>query len=489
MLKATSICKSFDGVHALRAVSLEVRPGEVHAVIGENGAGKSTLIRIFSGAISPDSGLIEIDGQAAKELDPWTAKALGIATIYQQPALFPDLSVAENIALGVERMGWFARVHWKRRRQRATELLNRIGARIHVHRLAADLSFAEQQLVEIARALGAEAKVLILDEPTTSLSAPEVKILFQVMRSLREQGIALIYISHRLQELFEIANRVTVLRDGASAGTHEMAEVSREMLIRMMVGRELSSIFPKRNVPIGGAALEVRTPGPGKMNLAVRRGEILGIAGLVGSGRTELAETLFGLRPQNDVEILLSGELIRIENPRHAIEVGIALVPEDRRRNGLIMEMPLSANTTLASLKAVSRHGWLDFAKEHKMAASFVNRLAIKTSSVDTIVNQLSGGNQQKVALSRWLATNPSVLILDEPTQGVDVGAKSEIHALLFDLADRGIAIIMISSELEEILGMSDRIAVMRAGAIAGVLNRTEATQENILALALGSAA
>ncbi len=493
LLKAASISKSFAGVQALKEVSLEVRAGEVHALVGENGAGKSTLIRILAGATHPDSGTIEVDGRLVESNDPLTAKSLGIIAIYQQPALFPDLSVAENIALGIERPGLWRRVDWSWRRRRAAALLGRIGAAIDPDALAASLTLPQQQLVEIARALGAEAKLLVLDEPTPSLTAREVEHLFTVVRGLRAHGVAVIYISHRLEELFEIADRVTVLRDGCCLGTREMSQVDRDTLIRLMVGRELSAVFPKRQAPLGEVWLETRNlgcraAGVRNVSLGVRSGEILGIAGLVGSGRTQLAEALFGITPADSGEILLRGRPVRIDSPRRAIELGMAHVPEDRRRHGLIMEMPVAANLTLADLKALSRHGLLDFHKEDAMAADYVRRLGVKTVSIEESVDKLSGGNQQKVSFGRWLAVNPSVLILDEPTQGVDVGAKAEIHALLCDLAERGIAILMISSELPEILGMSDRIAVMHAGTVAGILDRNEATQEKILALALGSA-
>ena len=494
LLKSISVSKSFAGVQALKDVSIEISAGEVHALVGENGAGKSTLIRILAGAIAPDSGSVEMDGEVLSHGDPLIAKEHGIAAIYQQPALFPDLTVAENIAIGLEEGGWCRRVRWGQRRDRATELLGRIGANVNPNALAADLSLAEQQMVEIARALGANARVLILDEPTPSLTNREVDNLFRIIRSLREQGVALIYISHRLEELFEIADRVTVLRDGQHVGTHPMSAMTRDELIRAMVGRELTAVFPKRTVPIGEVRLEARglashDAGIRNISLAVRSGEIVGIAGLVGSGRTQFAEVLFGLRPADTGQILLDGKQVQIDNPQKAIGLGIGHVPEDRRRHGLVMQMAVAANATLADLNAVSKNGFLDTTKEKTLAARFVERLGIKTKTVDDSVDKLSGGNQQKVALSRWLATNPTVLILDEPTQGVDVGAKSEIHALLCDLAEQGLAIIMISSELPEILGMSDRIAVMHAGTIAGILDRQQATQEMILALALGSAA
>ncbi len=493
-LQANSISKSFAGVHALKNVSFELRAGEVHALVGENGAGKSTLIRILAGAIAPDSGSVVMDGRTVEHNDPLRAKQLGIAAIYQQPALFPDLTVAENIAMGMEGAGLWRRVDWVTRRSRAKELLGRIGAQVDPNTLATDLTLPEQQMMEIARALGAQAKVLILDEPTPSLTSREVENLFRIIRGLRDQGVGMIYISHRLEELPEIADRVTVLRDGEHIGTHAMAEVNRDALIRMMVGREISAVFPKRAVPIGKVRLELRQLHSQQakirnVSLSVRAGEIVGLAGLVGSGRTQLAELLFGLAPLDTGQVFLDGRKVWLTSPRRAIQHGVAHVPEDRRRHGLIMQMPIAANTTLASLPAVSRFGFLKFDQENAVASRFAERLGVKAESIQVSVDMLSGGNQQKVALSRWLATNPSVLILDEPTQGVDVGAKAEIHALLCDLAEQGLAILMISSELPEILGMSDRIAVMHAGTIAGVLERNDASPERILSLALGSAA
>jgi rhamnose transport system ATP-binding protein len=342
----------------------------------------------------------------------------------------------------------------------------------------------EQQIVEIAKAIGAESKVLILDEPTASLTEPEVQALFRIIAMLRGQGVGIIYISHRLEEIAAIADRVTVLRDGRSIATRAMRDVDRAELIRLMVGREVSAIYPKRAVPIGEVVLETR--GLRGVSLEARAGEILGIAGLVGSGRTEFAEALFGLAPAAG-EVLLRGRPVRIGDPADAIRLGIGYVPEDRRKHGVILEMPIAANASLANLAGVSRRGMIDDTRERDLARSYVKRLEIKTGSLYAEAGSLSGGNQQKVALARWLAIRPSVLILDEPTQGVDVGSKSEIHRLMVDLAEQSVAIIMISSELPEILGMSDRIAVMHAGRLAGVLARNEATQQRIMALALGT--
>lgn len=488
MLKATNITKSYAGVQALRSASLDVRAGEVHALVGENGAGKSTLIKIVTGAVQADGGALEINGALVTQHDTTNAKALGVAAIYQQPALFADLTVAENIAYGNEPVSLWRRVDWRARHVRAQELLQRVGAKIDPERRAGDLTMPEQQLVEIARALGQNARLLILDEPTASLGEEDAQNLFRVIRELREQGVAMVYISHRLEELAQIADRVTVLRDGQTIETHAMRDVTRDDLIRLMIGRELSAVFPKRAVKQGDIVLELRgvscaVAGVSDVSLQIRAGEILGLAGLVGAGRTELARVLFGLTPADSGEICLNGERVTIDSPTTAIARGIAYVPEDRRQHGVILPLPIDQNITLSSLPA---NGWLNFAAERAQAATMVQQLGVKTPSIFNAAGNLSGGNQQKVALAKWMATNPRVMILDEPTQGIDVGAKSEIHRLMCDLAERGMAVLMISSELPEVLGMSDRIAVMHAGKVAGVLSRDEATQERVLALALG---
>jgi rhamnose transport system ATP-binding protein len=491
LVKATNISKHFAGVRALQHVSFELQAGEVHALIGENGAGKSTLIKIITGAHRADDGTLEVNGKLLGENDPVISRSLGMAAIHQQPALFPDLTVAENIALGLERSGWWRRIRWTYRRQRARELLARVGATIDPDAVVSGLTMPEQQLVEIARALGAEARVLIMDEPTASLSEREVRRLFQVIRDLRAAGVGIIYISHRLDELFQVADRVTVLRDGRIVKTLPLGDVDKAELIRLMVGRQLTAIFPKQEVPLGNVALELRglgcrEAGVSGVNLTVRAGEILGLAGLVGAGRTELARILFGLTPADTGEIRLRGQPVHIDSPALAVQHGVALVPEDRRRHGVILDMAVAPNASLAILEHISSFGWINFTRERTNAQSFVWQLGIKTASVDAPVGDLSGGNQQKVALARWLATKPKVLILDEPTQGVDVGAKAEIHRLMGELASQGLAILMISSELPEILGMSDRIAVMHGGKVMGILDRAEATQEKVLALALG---
>lgn len=489
LLSTKSIHKAFGGVQALKDVSFDLRPGEVHALIGENGAGKSTLIRIMTGAVEADSGELAVSGHVVRHMDPASARARGIAAIYQQPSLFPHLSVAENIALAFESGHAFRMVHWGERNRQASALIRRAGGSIDPKRLVSTLSMPEQQLVEIAKALGAHSKVLIMDEPTASLTQREIEMLFEVIAALRREGVGIIYISHRLEEVSAVADRITVLRDGATVATLGRDEATREQLIGMIAGSEGGVAHPKRVAAFGETVLQVRHLGSRgglrNISLAVRAGEIVGVTGLLGSGRTRLAAALFGLSPADSGEIFLEGRAVEIGSPEDAIRLGIGYVPEDRCQHGVVLEMPLAANVSLASLKAVSRHGLLRVREEHRLAESYVKRLRIKTPSVDADTAILSGGNQQKVALARWLAIHPRVLILDEPTQGVDVGSKSEIHRLIAELASEGVAIIMISSELSEILTVSDRVAVMRAGTIRGVLPRKAATQQNILSLAL----
>ena len=505
LLLASAIAKSFAGVRALKGVSFEMQTGEVHALIGENGAGKSTLIRIVTGVERPDSGTIAVAGEVVRHMDPHVSRSLGIAAIYQQPALFPHLTVAEHIALATERGSSFRRVDWRQRRERASAVLERIGANLAPDQVVGTLSMPEQQLVEIARAVGARARILLMDEPTASLSRREVDRLFEVIDRLRGEGAGILYISHRLEEVLAIADRVTVLRDGESVASVRAGEATNADLIRWMVGRDVSGVFPTRPPSreardgeaerVSPLALQLRhvshaASGLRDISLTVRRGEIVGLGGLVGAGRTELAEVLFGLRPADPgSEIQVGGISARLADPRDAVRAGLAYLPEDRRQHGIIGEMSVAANTTLADLGAVSRGGLIRRSLEHQAAEAYVARFRIKTRSVDAEVQTLSGGNQQKVALARWLLTRPAVLILDEPTQGVDVGAKAEIHALMQELAGDGLAILMISSDLPELLGMSDRIVVLRAGRIAGEIDRADATPDRVLSMALGQTA
>jgi rhamnose transport system ATP-binding protein len=491
VLEAREITKSFGGIRALKGVSLQLFAGEVHALVGENGAGKSTLIKVLTGAIQPDSGEIWLSGERVENTTPAMTRALGISVVYQEPALFPDLTVAENLALGKETRRPWHTVAWKARTESARELLRRVGARIHPNRLAGELSMPEQQLVEIAKALDANTSVLILDEPTASLGEHDAENLFRIIEEVRASGTAVVYISHRFEELFRLAHRVTVLRDGNSIETRPMAGTTTDDLIRLMVGRDMDATFPPSQFSGGATALEVRNVtsaelGVKGVSLAVRRGEVLGLAGLVGSGRTQLAELIFGLAPMDAGEVWIDGKRTDIRSASDAVRAGVAYVPEDRRHHGVILGMSVATNTTLASLRQISGYGFLHFEAEDATAREFAERLRIKTASTDAPVRSLSGGNQQKVALARWLMTRPKILILDEPTQGIDVGAKAEIYRLMRELANQGMGILMISSETTEVLGMSDRVAVMSGGKIAGILDRGEATPYAILALALG---
>ena len=480
-------------MHALRGVSFDLAAGEVHALVGENGAGKSTLIRIVTGAERADAGSLEIAGEAVPidGTSPAAARAHGIAAIYQQPALFPDLTIAENIAIAVERPHPWRPIDWRARRAQAARCLARIGADLDPDRVVRSLSMPEQQLVEIAKAVGAQARIVLMDEPTASLADREVERLFEVVSALREAGVGVLYISHRLEEVLTIADRITVFRDGETVASGPRGHFTRADLVRLMAGREAAAVVAAAPVRAGDVVLEVRhlssrSADLRDISLSVRRGEIVGLAGLVGSGRTELAETLFGLRRADAGEVLIDGVRVRIQSPVDAMRYRLVYVPEDRRRHGMVAEMSVASNTTLAVLPSVSRAGLIQRERERAIAERFATDLRVKTESVDTPLGTLSGGNQQKVSLARGLATSPAVLILDEPTQGVDVASKAEIHGLIRQQVERGLAVLLISSELPEILGMSDRIAVMVRGTIAAELPREAATAERVLALALG---
>jgi rhamnose transport system ATP-binding protein len=490
LLQLAEVRKSFGAVRALKGVSFDLRAGEVHALLGENGAGKSTLIKVITGAHQPDSGTIVINGEARAHLTPAVAHQLGIACIYQQPALFPDLTVAENIALRLEPASAFRRVNWRERHQRAQVLLQRIGATLSPAAAVQSLSMPEQQLVEIACALGAGARIVIMDEPTASLTQPEQQRLFAIVRDLRAQRVGIIYISHRLDEIFELADRVTVLRDGESVGTHPVCAINEATLIKLMVGREMSTLYPPSESAAGPVVLALthlgcRAGGVRNVSLEVRAGEVVGLAGLVGAGRTELARVIFGLTPADSGELQIKGETVRISTPQEAVARGIAYVPEDRRRHGVILEMPIAHNLTLAIHRRIFPGAWLRFGMETKLALDFIRDLDVKAYGPEAPGGSLSGGNQQKVSLARWLATEPKLLILDEPTQGVDVGAKSEIHKIIRRLAKEGLAVLMISSDLPEIIGLSDRIAVMRGGTITAELPG-QSDADEVMAAALG---
>jgi rhamnose transport system ATP-binding protein len=490
LLSLQGIQKSYGAVRALQGVDFELRAGEVHALLGENGAGKSTLIKVVTGAHHPDSGLIRVAGEELIGLTTDAARARGIACIYQQPALFAELNVAENIGLRLEAGGAWRRVDWSGRAARAGELLRRVGAEFPADRTVRELSMPEQQLVEIACALGAGARIVIMDEPTASLTRREQEKLYEIVRGLRAAGVGVVYISHRLEEIRALADRVTVLRDGRSVGTREVTGVTEPELIKLMVGREVSLTERVAGVAPGAVCLAVErlgctAGGVRDVSFEIRAGEIFGLAGLVGAGRTELARTLFGLTPADAGRILIDGREQKIDSPGEAIAAGLAYVPEDRRRHGVILEMPIAQNMTMAVHGSLFPGGWLRAGPELALAADYIRDLGIKASGPDAPGASLSGGNQQKVALARWLATKPRVLILDEPTQGVDVGAKGEIHGIVRGLAADGLAVLLISSDLPEVLAMSDRIGVMRGGKLAEVLpGGTEAAA--VMAAALG---
>ncbi len=492
LLQLLSIRKSFGAVQALKGVSFDLLAGEVHALLGENGAGKSTLIKTITGVLQPDSGELHVAGQRVHSLTPAAARKLGIACIYQQPALFPDLSVAENIGLRLEQPSPFKRVRWKARREQAQRLLRAIGAQIDPSLEARQLSMPEQQLVEIACALGAGARIVLMDEPTASLTPQEQTLLFRVVRELRAQGTGVIYISHRLEEIFDLADRVTVLRDGESVGTHSVKAIDEASLIRLMIGRELGLLYPPQTseaweTVFAAKNLTCNAGGVHDITFELKKGEILGMAGLVGAGRTELARVLFGVTPADAGEMRMNGERIEVRSPAEAVRHGLAYVPEDRRRHGVILEMPIEQNMTMAIHPQIFRGGWLRLAAERRLALDYIQALQIRTPGPDAPGNWLSGGNQQKVSLARWLATKPKLLVLDEPTQGVDVGAKSEIHKLIRDLARQGLAVLMISSDLREVLSMSDRILVMRGGRLVATLPG-KSEPHTVMAAALGQA-
>jgi ABC-type sugar transport system ATPase subunit len=485
ILELKGISKTFPGVRALSDISFDVRPSEVHALLGENGAGKSTLIKIMSGVYKPDAGTIELDGKPTAFSSPQEAQGAGIATIYQELLLFPELTVAENIFMGHAPKSRFGAIDWGKMRERAHDVLESLDIRdLDVRAPVGALSVGNRQRVEIAKALSHNARILIMDEPTAALTEKDVERLFGIVRLLRSRGVGVVYISHRLEEVFLLADRVTVLRDGEFVATKPVAETSNDDLIQMMVGRRIEHLFPKIDTARGPAVLElenvVRAPMTRGISFRLHAGEILGIAGLVGSGRSELAEVIFGMTPADSGTIRLDGKPIRIDTPTAAMRLGIAYVPEDRGRQGLVRPMPITSNVSLANLARVSRRTFIDRKAENRLAEESVEKFQIRASGIGQIVGKLSGGNQQKVGLSKWLATEPRVLIMDEPTRGIDVGAKAEIHRLMSELASRGMAILMISSELPEVLGMSDRILVMRAGRIVAEVDRAEATQPGI---------
>ena len=490
MLEMRNVCKAFPGVQALNDVTFSCQRGEVHALVGENGAGKSTLMKILSGAYQPDEGETFIDGEKVDVNNPHHAQELGISIIYQEFNLIPYLDIAQNIFVGREPLNSAGLVDYKYMYAKAAELLAQIGIDIDLKNWAVELTVAEQQIVEIAKAISIEAKIVIMDEPSSALSEEETKQLFKIILSLQEQGITVIYISHRIKEVFEIAERVTVLKDGEVVSTENISDIDDVSLVHMMVGRVLDTLYPEKgngdHEPLL-AVKDLNREGVFKnISLDVNRGEIVGLAGLVGAGRTEVARAIFGADPIDSGQIYLDGHLIKIKSPRDSVTNGMGLVPEDRRNHGLILCLSVRSNIVLSVLDKIKRFIFTNMQKEKEVSNKLISQLDIKTPSSEVEVEYLSGGNQQKVVLSKWLAANPHFLIFDEPTRGIDVGAKAEIHRLMRELANNGTGILMISSELPEILGMSDRIFVMCEGEILAHYHADEATEENVMAAATG---
>ncbi|MDF2786873.1 MAG: D-ribose transporter ATP-binding protein [Pantoea eucrina] len=487
-LEAEGISKFFPGVKALDNVSLRIRPGSVHALMGENGAGKSTLMKCLIGIYRPDKGTIRIKGEPVQFQDTMDALRSGISMIHQELNLVPHMTVAENIWLGREPMKFGFVDHALLNRQ-TQELLNKLNIRLKADRMVGELSIAAQQMVEIAKAVSWNSDVVIMDEPTSALTETEVAHLFTIIRDLRAQGKAIIYISHKMDEIFTITDEISIFRDGTWVGSNDTSAFTRQSLITQMVGRELTQLFPKFNGTIGEDVLTVRGLTSkdrfSDISFSVRKGEILGVAGLVGAGRSEVMESLFGMESYDSGEVLIDGVPVSIDSPSTAIEKGMAFLTEDRKKSGLFLVLSVMENMSIVNMPDYTgKSGFVSHVKMAQDCMDQIRKLNIKTPTMDQIINNLSGGNQQKVLIARWLLAQPKILILDEPTRGIDVGAKAEIYRLISELANRGVAIIMVSSELPEILGMSDRIMVMHGGRITGILSKEEADQETILSLA-----
>ena len=490
VLRLTGISKRFGAVQALTDVDVALFANEVHALVGENGAGKSTLVKILAGIHHPDAGRIQLSGEDLVLSGPAAARDLGIAVIHQHPNLFPDLTVAENVFVGRLPRNGVRGVDWGELNRTAQRLFENLGVKQSVSVPVRGLSVADQQLVEIAKSLSLDARVLVMDEPTASLSSHEVERLFTIIRQLRGRGVAILFVDHRMEEVFEIADRVSVLRDGRHVITAAINELNPADAIRHMVGRRLETLFPKEQATIGEIALEVRGLTRrgvfSNASFQVRRGEILGLAGLVGAGRTEIARVLFGIDRADAGEVLVAGKHAEIKSPKDAMRLGIVYVPEDRHAQGLVLDFSIAANVSLPIVERLSRLLVVDRVQERQIATDYSKQLQVRSTGVEQVASGLSGGNQQKVVLAKWLATKPTVLLLDEPTQGVDIGAKAEVHRIISQLAGQGMAIVLISSELLEVLGMADRIVVLHEGRVAAEFARDDATQERVMAAATG---
>ncbi len=490
IVELRDVTKSYGAVRALQNGNLALRPGEVRGLIGENGAGKSTLVKVLGGVVRRDSGEMLANGEVVDFHSPHDARDAGMAVIYQEPTLFPDLSIAENVVMGYHPLGALHRIDRRAMHRQVQELLDRLGVQLASERPVRGLSIADQQIVEIAKALSFDARVLIMDEPTAALSGPEVERLFTVVRTLQEQGAAVLFISHRLEEVTAICQTVTVMRDGAVVHDAPIAEMTPDDMVRRMVGRELGALFPKQDAVIGDPVLSVdRLTREGvffDISFDVRAGEIVALAGLVGAGRSEVARAIFGIDRADAGHVEVDGVRLPVGRPLAAMRAGVAFVPEDRRMQGLVMDLSIARNATLTRMKALTRLGLIRAGAENRLAREWAERLRLRFHRLEDPVGFLSGGNQQKVVLAKWLATEPKLLILDEPTRGIDVGTKSEVHRLMSELAGRGLAVLMISSELPEVLGMADRVLVMHEGRLSRELTRAEADEESVIRAATG---
>ncbi|WP_114570148.1 sugar ABC transporter ATP-binding protein [Exiguobacterium flavidum] len=488
-IQMNGITKAFGAVPVLKGVDFELAPGEIHALMGENGAGKSTLMKILTGVHEADSGGIQVDDVETRYANPKQAEEAGIAFIHQELNILPDLTVAENLYLGRELKNRFGVLKQGEMKRHAEQQLAELNVFMDVEQLARNLSVGQQQMIEIAKALMTDAKVIIMDEPTAALTEREIRALFSVATALRAQGVSIVYISHRMEEIFELCDRITVLRDGVSVSTHDITETTFEQIVREMVGREIGERYPGRTPRIGETILAVEGAS-GKdfedITFEVRAGEIVGFSGLMGAGRTETMRGLFGVDRMKQGKVLLDGKPVKIKTPYDAIKNGIGFLTEDRKGEGLFLDFSLRENISMPALGGLSKGSVIKESEEKRFAQNYLESLQVRHHSMEQPAKSLSGGNQQKVVLAKWLGTKPRVLILDEPTRGVDVGAKKEIYTIMNQLAEEGVAIVMISSDLPEVLGMSDRVYVMREGRMSGMLTRSEATQEGIMTLATG---
>ena len=489
-IEMKGINKSFGTNQVLKDAGFYLKDGEVHALMGENGAGKSTLMKILTGVYTKDAGTVIVDGQEVCYKTPQEAEKAGIVFIYQELNVLFDLTVEENLFMGKEITKKFGVCDKKAMRAKAQEVMERMGVKIPVNAVMSDLSVGQQQMVEICKALMVDAKVIIMDEPTAALTESETEGLFKVIESLRQKGVSIVYISHRMEEIFRLCDRITILRDGEYVDTRYIKDITMDDVVRMMIGREIGERYPQRDVTIGEEVLRVEGLTHQKffkdVNFSVRAGEVLGVSGLMGAGRTEIMQTIFGNMPKAAGKVFINGQEVHIKNPRQAIAAGIGFITEDRKTEGLLLEKSIAENIELANLNKVSRNAVLSKARGKELVKRGIDEFRIKCFNADHLCNNLSGGNQQKVVLAKWIYTDPKILILDEPTRGVDIGAKKEIYSVINDMAAKGVAVIMVSSELPEVLGMSDRIMVVHEGHVTGIIDGKTADQEKVMTLATG---